>query len=67
QHDLGTGDPEAQVLRGFRPSLGSWQKWDQPLLERAVGALGEYLETLGYSADPQSDPAAISSTLTEQA
>jgi len=48
-HDFGTGDPEAQVLRGFRPSIGNWKRWNPEHVATATEHLQRYMEPLGYS------------------
>ncbi|MEM1209447.1 MAG: sulfotransferase [Planctomycetota bacterium] len=51
-HDQGTGDPEAQVLRGFRPSLSNWRGWKQADIDTAWQRLGDLPTQLGYGLDP---------------
>lgn len=50
KHDFGWGDSEAQLLKGFRPSMGNWQSWSVGQKSIAIELLQPHLDSLGYSA-----------------
>lgn len=50
KHDLGVGDAEAMVLKGFRPSQQNWKHWSEEDRARAAEVLADPLERLGYAS-----------------
>lgn len=48
KHDIGVGDAEAQMLRGFSPSINNWQSWPCELIDKATVELGPVIRSLGY-------------------
>jgi len=50
-HDYGLGDPEALLLKGYRPNIGSWRGWKNDRIEKALEILGPQMDRLGYSIE----------------
>jgi len=60
KHDIGVGDAEAMVIKGFRPSLNNWHHWTDAQVAQARELMGEVCDRLGYST--QREPAAASAS-----
>lgn len=51
KHDWGPGDPEALMLKGFRPSANNWRHWSRDRVDQVHGILQHHMERLGFHTD----------------
>jgi len=51
KHDWGPGDPEALMLKGFRPSANNWKDWTAERVARVGGMFQHHLDRLDFETD----------------